>query len=134
MTEPLIPAAPRSTRWPTRKLLLASYAAIALLALSPLLIAFAASSAAERLGCGLNEGDPRPCFFHGKDIGGALYTMFVMAWLSVGSLPLGIVAALIVTAVVLDRSSRRLWRRWWESRFSSGSATGSCAVSPGRRR
>ena len=35
---------------------------------------------------------------------------------------------------VLDRWSRRRWRPWSASPFSSASASGSCSASPGRRR
>lgn len=60
----------------------------------PLISAVIAMWIASRNGCTLHEGFANPCIVFGRDIGQALYTMAVMGWLALVTLPLGALAAL----------------------------------------
>ena len=52
-----------------------------LLAISPVLISFAASVIAQTAGCKLDEGTAHTCIIVGKDYGQTLYEMGVAFWL-----------------------------------------------------
>lgn len=65
---------------------------IVVLALSPLLSAMVAGTIAERYGCDLDEGSVHPCVVNGQDIGETLYTLGVLGWLALGTIPLGLIA------------------------------------------
>jgi hypothetical protein len=54
----------------------------------PIGFAFAASGIASSLGCRLNEAGNNPCLLAGHDIGDTLYTMFMMFWLAILTMPL----------------------------------------------
>ena len=62
---------------------------ILLLAISPLLSAMAAGTIANHYDCDLDEGSIHPCIVNGNDIGETLYTMGVLGWLALGTIPLG---------------------------------------------
>jgi hypothetical protein len=64
---------------------------------------------AESHGCTLNEGSVNPCIVDGEDMGHTLYTMFVMGWFMLVTLPAGLVALLvwIIVAVTLLLAGRR---------------------------
>lgn len=64
---------------PGRALFWAALAAT-LIALAPMLLASAAGAIAHALGCRLDEGDAHACLLAGTDIGGLLYSWFVMGW------------------------------------------------------
>ncbi len=72
---------------------------IVLFAAAPLIGVVIASWLAEANGCMLNEGSVNPCFIFGMDWGGALYTLFVLGWFMLATLPLG-GGALIVFVIV----------------------------------
>ena len=61
----------------------------------PLLITFLASAIAKSNSCKLHEGYSNPCILFGVDIGDALYAMGIMLWLSLVTLPIGIVVIVI---------------------------------------
>jgi hypothetical protein len=69
----------------------------------PLISALAASTLAGALGCELNEGSIHPCLLGGTDVGGMLYTMFVLHWFGLMTLPLGGMALVVwlIVAVIL---------------------------------
>ncbi len=73
---------------------------IVLFASAPLIGVVIASWLAEANGCMLNEGTINPCMILGMDWGGALYTLFVLGWFMLATLPLG-GGAVLVLAVVL---------------------------------
>ena len=75
-------------------------AVILLFALAPVISVFVASWLAEANGCVLNEGDSHPCLIGGADWGGTLYTLFVLGWFALATLPLG-GGALIVWLTIL---------------------------------
>ena len=51
-----------------------------------------AGTIADRYGCDLDEGSVHPCVVNGNDIGETLYTMGVLGWLALGTIPLGLIA------------------------------------------
>ena len=65
------------------------------LGISPLALAFLASSFASLNNCQLHEGFANPCHVLGIDIGGFLYSLFVLGWFTLLSIPLGAVGLLI---------------------------------------
>ena len=84
-------------------------AGIVVLAIAPVLSAFIAGGIASANDCTLNEGSIHTCMIAGSDWGNALYTMFVMGWLGMLTLPLG---AMAILALVLVLSAHQvLWRR-----------------------
>lgn len=68
---------------------------------SPLIAAFAAGAIADANGCTLHEGFVNPCIINGEDWGETLYTLFVLSWLAIGTLPIAVIAALVYLAVVI---------------------------------
>jgi hypothetical protein len=66
--------------------------AILLLAFSPLITTLIAGTIANYYGCDLDEGSIHPCVINGVDIGDTLYTLGVLGWLALGTIPLGMIA------------------------------------------
>ncbi|VUD52209.1 hypothetical protein TDB9533_01584 [Thalassocella blandensis] len=60
------------------------------IALLPLSIAAIAGFIAKRLGGNLNEAGVSGCIWRGRDVGPILYQMFMVAWLSMFSIGLGL--------------------------------------------
>lgn len=73
---------------------------IVLFTLAPLLSVVTANIIAETQGCMLNEGAIHPCLVAGMDLGPLLYTLFVLGWFALATLPLG-GAAFVVWLVTL---------------------------------
>jgi hypothetical protein len=73
---------------------------IVLFGLAPLIGVVVAEAVAMANGCTLNEGTQSVCMIAGSDWGGALYSMFVLTWFLLATLPLA-GGALIVWLVVL---------------------------------
>jgi hypothetical protein len=73
-----------------------------LVCLAPLISVVIAGSIASHYGCTLHEGFANPCVVGGRDIGGTLYTMGVMGWLMLATMPIGaaVLVAWIVTEIV----------------------------------
>jgi hypothetical protein len=65
----------------------------------PLLAAFAAGTIANLNSCLLNEGSANPCVIAGTDYGDTLYSLGLMGWLAIATVPIGI-AALAVWALI----------------------------------
>lgn len=85
-------------------------AVLALLAcLGPMISLFVAAGIASHYGCTLHEGFVNPCVVAGRDIGETLYTMAVMGWMMMLTLPLGaaVLAAWILTEIVAWMRARR---------------------------
>lgn len=81
-------------------------AAIAGVAAAPVLSVAASSGIASAYGCKLNEADAHPCIVLGMNIGELLYSLFVLGWLMLVTLPLGAIALLIWCIVALMFWSR----------------------------
>lgn len=81
---------------------------IALVAATPVVSMLLAVSIADANGCKLNEADAHPCLVAGVDIGGLLYDMFVLAWLGLLTVPLGVLGlAGWLIAMITDRLASR---------------------------
>lgn len=65
---------------------------ILLAATAPIVSVALAGWIAHRHGCTLHEGFANPCLIGGVDFGETLYTMGVLGWLALVTLPLGAVA------------------------------------------
>ncbi|WP_375451113.1 hypothetical protein [uncultured Devosia sp.] len=64
---------------------------------------------ADANGCRVDEGNMHPCIIGGHDLGALLYTMGVMGWFMLASLPLGFGAAIVwLITLLIHRSA---WRR-----------------------
>ena len=73
------------------------YALLVLYTIGPLILAIGAGKIAEANGCTLNEGSVHPCIIGGKDWGHTLYSMGVMGWFCLITVPTGAVGLLIYT-------------------------------------
>jgi hypothetical protein len=74
------------------RLVRATFAAIVLVAVAPLISVLISGVIAGVLGCELDEGSLHPCPLLGVDLGEILYVMFVLGWFALVTLPLGAVA------------------------------------------
>jgi hypothetical protein len=84
-------------------------ALITLIALSPIASVATCAWIANAHGCKVDEGSVHPCLINGKDYGQLLYTLGVMGWLMLITLPVGALAfALWVAVLVLHRTR---WRK-----------------------
>jgi len=83
--------------------------AIAAIALAPVGSVVIGSWIANSHGCRVDEGSVHPCVIGGKDYGNALYTMGVLGWLMIITLPLGFFAFMAWLIVLLVHRSH--WSR-----------------------
>lgn len=75
--------------------------ALAILAcLSPMISVAIAGYIASSHGCTLHEGFPNPCVINGTDYGETLYTMGVLGWLMLATMP--IAAGLLLLWIVVE--------------------------------
>jgi len=63
----------------------------------PIISVAIASYVSNYCGCTLNEGSVHPCQLFGYEIGELLYSMFVFGWLSLATIPIGLVLLLALT-------------------------------------
>ncbi|KQT48317.1 hypothetical protein ASG47_08160 [Devosia sp. Leaf420] len=82
---------------------------ILLIALGPVISVIISSSVASANGCNLNEGGVNVCMVGGTDMGDMLYTMFVMGWFGLLTLPLGFGA--VIVWIVIVTTHRIAWGR-----------------------
>jgi len=75
---------------------------------APVLSAFGSLGLGSALGCTVNEAQPNPCLVLGLDLGGALYSGFVLGWLMLVTLPFALAALLAWVVLGL----RAIWRRF----------------------
>ena len=100
------PAAPRFPVWPY----VAAFFAILVFGLWPLASVAISTTIADLNNCTLNEANTHPCMVLGADIGGGLYTAFVLGWFMLATIPLGalgLVAWLVVLIVHIVLYRRR---------------------------
>ena len=76
------------------------FAVLVIFTILPMVSVVIASIIAENHGCALDEGSMHPCLVNGADWSETLYTMFVLGWLMLVTLPLG-GGALLVWLIVL---------------------------------
>lgn len=82
---------------------------IMLLALAPVGSVVLAGAVANTYGCRVDEGSAHPCLIGGKDYGGTLYSLGVLGWLMLLTLPAGAIAGLVwLVVLLLHRAS---WKR-----------------------
>lgn len=82
---------------------------IVVVALSPIGSIVVAGWIASSHGCTVDEGSAHPCVINGKDYGETLYTLGVLGWFMLITLPAGAVAFLAWLIVLLLH--RRAWKR-----------------------
>ncbi len=87
--------------FPTRTYLLV-LGLIGLIALAPLFSVFIAGGIANAAGCAVDEGSSHPCIIAGTDWGETLYTMFVLGWFMLFTIPLGAMASMawLITLII----------------------------------
>ena len=86
--------------------------AILIFSISPFISAMVAGTIADRYGCDLDEGSIHPCIVNGEDIGDTLYTLGVLGWLALATIPLGMIAlAVYLIGVAIFYLARWLLRR-----------------------
>jgi hypothetical protein len=81
---------------------------IALWIFLPMISVFVAAMIAKAWGCPLDEGSAHPCVVLGLDIGGLLYSMGVMGWLFLLTIPSGLIALVgLLINVIIDAKAKR---------------------------
>jgi hypothetical protein len=84
-------------------------ALIVLVALAPVGSVVACSAIANAYGCKVDEGSAHPCIINGKDYGKLLYTLGVMGWLMLVTLPAGTLA--FIAWLIILTLHRARWRK-----------------------
>src|SRR5262249_15998340 len=87
---------------------------IGLLALAPVGSVVACGWIANSHGCKVDEGSVHPCIINGKDYGQLLYTLGVLGWLMLVTIPGGLFAFVVWLIVLI------LHRVSWQKRFGAG--------------
>jgi len=84
----------------------ATFAAIGVLGIAPLLVAVGATWLGKRLGCQVDEAAIHSCPVAGIDVGGALHTLHGFGWLSLVSLPASGFGLIAFTVAIVVRRRR----------------------------
>jgi hypothetical protein len=84
-------------------------ALIVLFALAPIFSVIACAVIANAHGCKVDEGSVHPCVINGKDYGHLLYTLGVLGWLMLATIPAGILAGMVWLIVLLFH--RESWQK-----------------------
>lgn len=92
------PRRPRGFPWWIYIVLLIVIVGVALAPAVPVTIS---GMVAEDNDCRLDEGSIHPCIVGGKDVGAGLYTMAMMGWLLIATVPLGFMAFVVWGVVLL---------------------------------
>jgi hypothetical protein len=93
---------------------------IALFAFAPAGSVIACAWIANTHGCKVDEGSLHPCIIGGHDYGQLLYTLGVLGWLMLVTIPGGLFAFVIwLIVLILHRAS---WRRRFAADFQSSMA------------
>lgn len=90
--------------------LLIGYGIILLWMLWPVISVVIAGAIASGYGCQLDEGSVHPCVVGGRDLGETLYTLAVMGWFGLITLPtggLGLVVFSIIALILRVRAKRQ---------------------------
>src|SRR5882762_1658023 len=87
---------------------------ILIVALLPVGSVVACALIANSHGCKVDEGSVHPCLINGNDYGHLLYTLGVLGWLMLVTIPGGMFAFVIwLIVLILHRAS-------WRKRFATG--------------
>jgi len=89
-------------------------ALIILVALAPVGTAIGSASIANAYGCKVDEGSVHPCIIKGQDYGQLFYTLGVLGWLMLVTLPAGVFAFVIWLIILI------LHREAWRKRVAAG--------------
>jgi hypothetical protein len=87
--------------------LLIGYVLIALSAGWPIVSVVIAGVVASWNGCTLHEGFVNPCVVGGRDIGETLYSMGVLGWFMIATIPIGMIVFVAWTVAWLFWTRRR---------------------------
>jgi hypothetical protein len=79
----------------------AGYGGILLWMFSPVIPVVMASLIASACGCKLDEGSAHTCIVFGTDIGGMLYSMGVMGWFGLLTIPSGLLFLVVFTVMII---------------------------------
>ena len=82
---------------------------IGLVAFAPIASVVACSIIANSAGCHVDEGSVHPCVINGHDYGELLYTLGVMGWFMLITLPAGALAFMVWLVTLLVH--RAAWRK-----------------------
>lgn len=88
-------------------------ALIILFAFAPIGSVILCAAIANVYGCKVDEGSVHPCFINGQDYGHVLYTLGVLGWLMLFTLPAGLFAFVIWLIILI------LHRERWRKRVSA---------------
>jgi hypothetical protein len=84
---------------------------ILLLGASPFIATMIAGTIADANGCVLHEGFVNPCIINGEDRGDDLYTIGMLGFFAIGTIPLAVMVAvgyiLIIVIIAIIQSARR---------------------------
>ena len=95
-------------------LYLLALAVIFAFAFTPIGSVMLCSAIANAYGCKVDEGSVHPCIINGQDYGHLLYTLGVLGWLMLVTIPGGLLAfAIWLIVFILHRAS-------WRKRFAAG--------------
>ena len=83
-------------------------------ALAPIGSVMACGIIANTHGCQVDEGSVHPCIINGHDYGQLLYTLGVLGWLMLVTLPAGLFAFVVWLIILI------LHRERWRKRVSAG--------------
>jgi hypothetical protein len=93
---------------------------ILILGLFPVFSIGIAGLIANGAGCTLNEGNVHPCYVGGIDMGDTLYTMFVLGWLMLVTIPLGAMLLVCWAVILCVHLGRNIVREYRASRQVQG--------------
>ena len=107
------PPAPRPKRFPWIPYGIVLFL-IVLFAFAPIGSVMLCSVIANANGCKVDEGSVHPCIINGQDYGHLLYTLGVLGWLMLVTLPGGVFAFVIWLIILI------LHREAWRKRVAAG--------------
>jgi hypothetical protein len=84
---------------------------ILVIAFSPLISVLIAGGIADANGCQLDEGSIHPCIVNGQDMGRTLYTMGVLGWFMLVTIPIGLGVVFLYSLIVAGYFLARWLRR-----------------------
>ena len=83
-------------------------------ALAPIGSVMLCAAIANAYGCKVDEGSMHPCIINGQDYGQLVYTLGVLGWLMLVTLPAGLFAFVVWLIILI------LHRQSWRKRVSAG--------------
>src|SRR6184192_4903178 len=87
---------------------------IVLFAFAPIGSVMLCAAVANAYGCKVDEGSMHPCIINGQDYGQLLYTLGVLGWLMLVTLPAGLFAFVVWLIILI------LHKESWRKRVAAG--------------